>query len=131
MRRADHSMQEKIKDMIEQEPDPRERMRLLILLQISSILVDNVAAVQGLSDRLDVHDIKFDTHVDEESKLINQGRGMWRVMVFALLLAQGAIGYLYVDTINVLKQMQTSISTNSRDLAVMRDRLDRSGAGKP
>lgn len=124
-------MQEKIKDMIEQEPDPRERMRLLILLQISSILVDNVAAVQGLSDRLDVHDIKFDTHVDEESKLINQGRGMWRVMVFALLLAQGAIGYLYVDTINVLKQMQTSISTNSRDLAVMRDRLDRSGAGKP
>lgn len=127
-RRDDIEMQERIKTLIEQEPDARERIRLLILLQISSIQTDNIGVVQGLLERFEDHTERFSKHVADEQKLINQGRGAWKVIGVGLVLLQAALGWIYIEQVDAIKHMQVAIASNAKEIAVINDRLKRGPA---
>lgn len=124
-RQSDSDVQDKIKALIENEPDAKERIRLMILLQISNVLTDNVGVVQGLIKRVEDHSERFDTHVEEEQRLLNQGRGAWKVIGVAIVSLNAWLGWMYTEQLGVIKQMQAAIASNTKEIAVLSDRLKR------
>lgn len=123
MRRADAEMQQKIEALIQEEADPRERARLLILYQIATVLIDNVAAVRETTDEFKKHRVDYDKHVEREEAFINQGKGMWTLAGWiggafgvVLLVVQGALGYLYSQHIDAQRRIEAVVTTQGKDI---------------
>lgn len=132
MRRTDSEMQQKIESLIQEEADPRERARLLILYQIATVLIDNVAAVRETTDEFKAHRIEYDKHVEREEAYINQGRGMWRIAGAVILSAQAALGYLYSQHIEAMRRIEVVVSTQGKEidsLKTWKQLEDRNGGG--
>lgn len=122
MRRADSEMQQKIEALIQEEADPRERARLLILYQIASVLIDNVAAVRETTQEFKEHRLEYEQRVLREDALINQGKGIWRFLGAIIVVVQASFGYLYVEHIETLQAMQVTINNHSKQLEVIAER---------
>lgn len=122
MRRADSEMQQKIEALIQEEADPRERARLLILYQIAAVLIDNVAAVRETTAEFKDHRLEYEAHITREEALINQGRGLWRALGAVVVVVQATLGYLYVDHMESLKAMQTTMNSHAQQLEVIAER---------
>lgn len=122
MRRADSEMQQKIEALIQEEADPRERARLLILYQIAAVLIDNVSAVRETTQEFKEHRLEYEAHIAREEALINQGKGLWRVLGAAVVIVQASLGYLYVEHIEALKGMQATINGHAKQLEVINER---------
>lgn len=83
-RKTDLNSHAEIEALIREEPDPRERARLLVLLQLNAVLVDNVTATRGLADQFKAHRAEFEAHARVEEGLLNRGRGaMWVAIVLS------------------------------------------------
>lgn len=123
MRRADSEMQQKIEALIQEEADPRERARLLILYQIAAVLIDNVAAVRETTQEFKDHRLEYEAHITREEALINQGKGLWRVLGAVIVIAQGLLGYLYVEHIQALKGMQATLNGHAKQIEVINERF--------
>lgn len=119
----DQEIRDKLQSLIEQESDPKERARLLIMLQISDILIDNVRAVRGLSDELHTHRTEFSAHMTKELELINQGKGMWRAFALSIGVIQAVIGYTFYQHLQDMAELKDSKATVERRLDVMDERL--------
>ncbi len=122
MRKADEDIQRKIEELIEAESDPRERARLLILLAISRTLVDNVVAVREVTEEFRSHRLEFETHREEQLKLINQGRGAWKVIGVAVLIIQGVLGYVLAEHMSIVNRIQGEVMEHSRRFAAIDER---------
>lgn len=133
MRRADGEMQQKIEALIQEEADPRERARLLILYQIASVLIDNVSAVRETTQEFKDHRLEYEAHITREEALINQGRGLWRALGAVIVVVQATLGYLYVDHMDSLKMMQGTINSHAQQLEVIaeRHRLEENAGRRP
>lgn len=115
VRMHDQEVRAKLQTLIEAEADPRERARLMIMLQISDILIDNVRAVRGMSDELHVHRTEFSMHMKKELELINQGKGMWKVFAVVISAIQLLIGYSFNNYINDMTDLkQTKVVVERR-----------------
>lgn len=115
-------MQQKIEALIQDESDPRERARLLILYQIATVLIDNVSAVRETTDEFRNHRVEYEGHVKREEAYINQGRGMWRVVGAIVVVAQGTLGYLYYEHVDAMRELQTIVVAHSKEFEVLRER---------
>lgn len=94
-RRIDEDVRDQINKLILEEQDPRERARLLILLQLNNSLVDNVVAVRELTNEFRGHKVEFEQHVAATMKFVSYGRGaMWGV-ISMLALMQAVGGYIF------------------------------------
>lgn len=132
MRRADAEIQQKIEALIQEEADPRERSRLLILYQIASVLIDNVAAVRETTDGFKAHRIEYEKHIEREEAYLNQGRGMWRIAGVVLLAAQATLGYLYSQHLDAMRRVEAIVSTQGKDIDALKtwkQLEDRNGGG--
>lgn len=131
-RRADQEMQQKIEALIQEEADPRERARLLILYQIATVLIDNVSAVRETTEEFRQHRIEYEAHVVREESYINQGRGMWRIAGVVLLIAQGSLGYLYTQHIDAMRRVEAAVTSQGKDIDALKawkQFEDRKGSG--
>lgn len=115
-------MQQKIEALIQEEADPRERARLLILYQIAAVLIDNVAAVRETTQEFKSHRLEYEAHITREEALINQGKGLWRLLGVVMVIAQASLGYLYVEHIEALKAMQATLAGHSKQIEVINER---------
>ena len=70
----------KIEKLIAQENDPEKRVFLLVLQQIKNSLVANTSLTQDVSEKLDSHIKTFTTHVADTAKMVNTGKGMWKIV---------------------------------------------------
>lgn len=113
-------MQQKIEALIQEEADPRERAHLLILYQIATVLIDNVAAVRETTDEFKAHRLEYEAHVDREESYINQGRGMWRVAGVVVIVAQAALGYLYAQHIDAMRRIEAVVTNHAKDIDEMK-----------
>ena len=120
MRRTDAEMQQKIEALIQDEADPRERARLLILYQISAVLIDNVAAVRETTEEFRAHRLEYEKHVEREEAYINQGRGMWRIAWVVLIAGQSALGYLYAQHLDAIRRVEAVVASNSKDIEALK-----------
>ena len=132
MRRADSEMQQKIEALIQEEADPRERARLLILYQIATVLIDNVSAVRETADEFKDHRVEYVKHIEREEAYLNQGRGMWRIGAVVILAAQAALGYFYSQHVETMRRVEAIVTTQGRDiddLKTWKQFEDRNGGG--
>ena len=132
MRRADSEMQQKIEALIQEEADPRERARLLILYQIATVLIDNVSAVRETADEFKDHRVEYVKHIEREEAYLNQGRGMWRIGAVVILAAQAALGYFYSRHVETMRRVEAIVTTQGRDidgLKTWKQFEDRNGGG--
>lgn len=132
MRRADSEMQQKIEALIQEEADPRERARLLILYQIATVLIDNVSAVRETADEFKDHRVEYVKHIEREEAYLNQGRGMWRIGAVVILAAQAALGYFYSQHVETMRRVEAIVTTQGKDiddLKTWKQFEDRNGGG--
>lgn len=80
-----------IERLITEEDDPKQRAFLIVLNSINNSLISNSEATREINSKLEFHLSKFDNHVVAEDGLINQGKGVWRVMSWVLGISQTAI----------------------------------------
>lgn len=74
--------------MIANENDPKQRAFLIVLNSINLALEANTATVREISVKLEHLLDDFDTHVSEDERLVNQGRGAWKVVAWVIGIAQ-------------------------------------------
>lgn len=132
MRRADSEMQQKIEALIQEEADPRERARLLILYEIATVLIDNVSAVRETADEFKDHRVEYVKHIEREEAYLNQGRGMWRIGAVVILAAQAALGYFYSQHVETMHRVEAIVTTQGKDidgLKTWKQFEDRNGGG--
>lgn len=77
-----------ISQMIANEDDPKQRAFLIVLHSINQSLEANTTTVREISDKLEVHLEVYNTHTAEEQKLLNQGKGAWKIVAWVIGLAQ-------------------------------------------
>ena len=90
-RRATDSKKHDIEAMIAEENDPKQRSFLIILNSINNALIANTVATSGLSQKFDEHLTKFEEKVEEDSRMLNQGKGAWKVAAWVLGIAQSVV----------------------------------------
>lgn len=104
-RRASDASQDRIRLLIEDENDPKDRAFLIVLQQINESLVANTRTINDVANKLDAHLTAYETHAEQEAALLNQGKGAWRIAAwflgFAQVLAMGAIGVAYTELTNI------------------------------
>lgn len=122
MRRSDTEMQQKIEELIQDEPEPRERARLLILYQIATVLIDNVAATRETTAEFRNHRIEYHKHVQREESYINQGKGMWRFAALILVVGQLVFGYLLFDLPTQVRKIEATVQLQGKDIDMLLDR---------
>jgi hypothetical protein len=122
MRRAESDTHQKIERLIEDEQDPRERVRLVVLHQISTVLADNVAAVSKMNTEFIDHRDDYEKHIARETAILNQGRGMLRVLGLVLVGAQSLLGYLYYQHVDAVRELQAITAGNSKEIEIIRER---------
>lgn len=74
--------------MIANENDPKQRAFLIVLNSINLALEANTATVREISQKLEHLLDDFNTHVTEDERLVNQGRGAWKVVAWVIGIAQ-------------------------------------------
>ena len=74
--------------MIANENDPKQRAFLIVLNSINLALEANTTTVKEISDKLEHLLDDFNTHVTEDERLVNQGRGAWKVVAWIIGIAQ-------------------------------------------
>lgn len=77
-----------IDQMIMQEDDPKQRAFLIVLNNINKSLIANTDTIRDVSDKLETHLQHYEQHTQEEAKLLNQGRGAWRIVAWIIGIVQ-------------------------------------------
>lgn len=92
------ALKSKILTLIEQTADPVQKAHLLVMLQFHDLLAENTQATRQVAEdtmafrrAFEDHKKQFVAHSAEELKVINQGKGMWRVLVWFYGIAQACI----------------------------------------
>lgn len=104
-RRFTDSKRHDIEAMIAEENDPKQRAFLIILNSINHALMANTAATSGLSQKFDEHLTTFEKKVAEDAEILNQGKGMWKVIAWGLGAAQALVISLAIYAANDLKAL--------------------------
>lgn len=119
----DKEIRDRLQELIEAEPDARERSRLLIMMQISTTLVDNVRAVRGLTEEMHTHRSDFAEHIKKELELYNQGKGMWRVITGFLVIAQVILTGMFLTYQSEMKAVLEATRSADKRLDMMEERV--------
>ena len=109
-----------ISQMIASEDDPKQRASLIVLHAISLALEANTNTVRDISVKLEKHLEAFSSHASTEQAMMNQGRGMWKIMAWVLTGAQ-VIGIgLWTDTRALQKESQADRDALHLDIQAVR-----------
>lgn len=127
---TDDDAHKKIEQLLENEEDPRERVRLLVLMRLNDVLVDNVVATRALTEEFREHRVefashqkKFDTHVVDERLLIAKGRGALWAAVILIGVIQVLGAYIVNDH---LERLQTALTTATKNAVDIEKQFDKS-----
>jgi len=125
-RQMDEELKTKIRALVEEEPDAKERVKLMISSRIVEFMADNMRNVSKLVEEFQAHRAEFETHQTEYAQhlqtdhaIINQGKGAWKIGVVLLLLINTLIGTLYLNVV----QDVASLKKDAVDSAIAIERL--------
>lgn len=109
-RRSTDSRVGDIEALIAEENDPKQRAFLIILNSINASMMANTSATSQVAEKLDSHMSLFEKKAEADAKLLNQGRGAWRVLAWVLGTAQtvilGIAAYVFAD----IQQVHTELN---------------------
>ena len=113
-----------ISQMIADENDPKQRAFLIVLHSINQSLEANTNTVKEISDKLEGHLEEFGDHVVREEKLLNQGRGAWKIFAWVVSIAQLLATYGWVTQRNDMQELNKTLQTELINEAAMRNRME-------
>jgi len=90
-RRATDFKKHDIEAMIAAEDDPKQRSFLIVLNSINNSLMANTTVTTNLSTQFGEHLERFEEKVAEDARLLNQGKGAWKVAAWVLGAAQSIV----------------------------------------
>lgn len=122
-RRATDKRFHNIEKMIAEENDPRQRSFLIVLNSINNSLVANTKTISDVSDKLDAHLTAFEEKSAEDTALLNKWRGAWKVIAWALGLAQMGVLAAYVSITTDLKTIHAELVQGSLTDARIEQRI--------
>lgn len=109
-RRSSDNRVGEIESLISEENDPKQRAFLIILNSINASMMANTSATSQVAEKLDSHMSLFEKKAEADAKLLNQGRGAWRVLAWVLGTAQAVIlgiaSYVFAD----IQQVHTELN---------------------
>lgn len=110
----DENIKQAVQQLIIDEQDPKEKLRLLMLLQLNSSLVSNVIAVRNLTGEFKEHRLEFEGHVKAEEKLVNTGRGALWAVIGLIGFVQAISGYVFTQQMSRFEQI-SEIAVKAHD----------------
>ena len=113
-----------ISQMIADENDPKQRAFLIVLHSINQSLEANTNTVREISDKLEGHLEAFGHHVSSEERLINQGRGAWKIFAWVLGIAQALATAGWVTQRNEMHELGATLQAELIADATTKNRLD-------
>lgn len=109
-----------IAQLIAAENDPKQRASLLVLHAISLLLESNTKMVVDIAMKLEKHLEVFSLHATEEQKLMNQGKGAWKIMAWVLAAVQALGIVLWNDVRSSQKESQIERAALRMDIQAVR-----------
>lgn len=97
-----------IEHLIAAEPDPKQRVYLIVLNNLNNSLVANTDTIKSVSTKLDTHLTNFEQYTRDKDELLNKGRGAWKVAAWVLGIAQLAIGASWVSMRDEFAQLHAT-----------------------
>ena len=113
----------KIEELIQAEDAPAERVRLMLLLQISNILSDISKSNSEVIARLDATENKIESHIIHNRRAEDKFSGMKKVLAGLFFVAQAGLGYVGYQLIEVPKKQQEAIIQIDKRLTVLEARI--------
>lgn len=125
---TDDDAHKKIEQLLENEADPHERVRLIVLMRLNDVLVDNVVATRALTTEFrehraefNSHQQRFDTHVINERVMIAKGRGAMWAAVALLGVIQVLGGYIVNGHLQELRTAVSLAEQNANAVALHKE----------
>jgi len=94
--------------MIAAEDDPGKRIQLIVMNNLNNTQLETVKVVQNLVAEQKAQREEFERHAKAEEALMNQGRGMWRILAGLLIGIQGLGAWVLYEGWDVLKSMRAT-----------------------
>lgn len=116
-RKSDMDAKAEIQRLIQDESDPRERARLLILLQLNNTLVDHVCATRELTTEFREHREEFVEHVHKEERRQSWGQGALWSAIALLAVIEGLIMYIAGGALNTVNETAKTTNENRAKIA--------------
>jgi len=112
-----------ISQMIADENDPKQRAFLIVLHSINLNLEANTRTITDIADKLDTHIQTFESRVNTEDTLINQGKGAWKIMAWVLGIAQVAALGLWANLQGDISSLKDADSKTIIELTRIREKI--------
>lgn len=100
---------EEIHRLIQLADNARDKVYLLIMLDIHDSLVENTSVTRQLDSKVDGHIKTYTTTIENYSTMVAKSRGMWQATCFFLVVLQGIFGFEYMHIVNTMDTMITRI----------------------
>ena len=110
--------------MIANENDPKQRAFLIVLNSINLALEANTATVREISQKLEHLLDDFNNHVTEDERLVNQGRGAWKVVAWVIGIAQVMATGAWVTQRNEISDLTKAVQAELIGYTQVRTRVD-------
>lgn len=86
-----------IEHLIAEEPDPKQRVYLIVLNNLNNSLVANTDTIRSVSQKLDTHLTNFEQYTRDKDAMLNKGRGAWKVFAWVLGIVQILAGSIWLS----------------------------------
>lgn len=113
-----------ISQMIANEDDPKQRAFLIVLHSINQALEANTSTVREISDKLEIHLEAFNEHTAEGEKMMNQGRGAWKIAAWVIGFAQVLATGAWVTQRSDMSILSATIHNEVLQASEMKGRID-------
>ena len=113
-----------ISQMIVDENDPKQRAFLIVLHSINQSLEANTDTVREINSKLENHLEAFGHHVSNEEKILNQGRGAWKVFAWIVTVAQVLVTYGWVQQRTDMQELNKTLQQELINDATTKNRID-------
>ena len=113
-----------ISQMIANEDDPKQRAFLIVLHSINQALEANASTVREISDKLETHLEAFNEHTAEEQKILNQGKGAWKIVAWVIGVAQVMATFAWVSQRNDMVELNQAVRKETIADAEVKGRVD-------
>lgn len=110
--------------MIANENDPKQRAFLIVLNSINLALEANTATVREISQKLEHLLDDFTNHVTEDERLVNQGRGAWKVVAWVIGIAQVMATGAWFTQRNEISDLNKAVQAELIGYTQVRTRVD-------
>lgn len=123
-RTSDAAEQHNIDMLIADENDPKIRLQLMVMNRINLSLIANTETVTSLKDKLDTHLNEYEKHIEYNNKLLNQGKGAWKIIMWVLGIVQVLTIAAWADYRSDIKSISAQLATDNSRHSVIDTRLN-------